>query len=607
MKFLSACPDFKCVISSWNSVTGIGLCSFSCGPALDYLSFISALCEHMALPPFKTTLLSKYGAWRNTVDIVTAMIKKDTLCSYAKLGSFYYKDVKVVQHDFLESAFSGKSSSALQSAHVVLMVKCLNLAAPGSKEEGNIKIRLKDMITILRSEAIVFFVDTKPSLAIFTEILANFLGKFLYNPDHSSYRIPPVSEAYINTYGSTPVVTARGSFFVWQKLGNECSPILNISSPKILQTNNKKEKDVILGNNDPGSVSIKFSPNTSQNALNMSREISAITETLNGLILSNSNNVESHPMTTATNLLQNDKGEDSDTEKDTKTSRCIQNSEYISTKSLSINQFPVEKCENLFDSASHNDSSNLQTKIPTCSDLKVSLPSPSLLGKDCKLGNSSPLCNSNVETNEISAQLKTEKKKLKKKDKSVLNIKSLKPALQSKAVQTDPSTSIEPSSYSDDIKGLTDKVRGLVASYERELELQNCNYQTHHSTHHTCNKSSFNASCSGHDFYCGNNSSPDSKLECCSGHQFERKSTFNNCNFSHCSCANKYRMIHCCGGSHCHESLALRCCHMATQSIPCRNNFSNLAGPNIVIPLQNINGDILTQIVTAIKTNSEPN
>ncbi|GFY47615.1 uncharacterized protein TNIN_366231 [Trichonephila inaurata madagascariensis] len=394
MKFLSACPDFKCVISSWNSVTGIGVCSFSCGPALDYLSFISALCEHMALPPFKTTLLSKYGAWRNTVDIVTAMIQKDALCSYAKLGSSYYKDVKVVQHDFLESAFSGKSSTALQSAHVVLMVKCLNLAAPGSKEEGNIKIRLKDMITIMRSEAIVFFVDTKPSLAIFTEILANFLGKFLYNPDHSCYRIPPVSEAYINTYGSAPVITARGSFFVWQKLGNECSPISNISSPKILQTNNKKEKnDVNLGNNDPGSISV-FSPN----ALNMSREISDITETLKGLIFSNSNNLESHPMTTATNLLQNDKGEESDTQKDTKTSSCIQNSEYITTKSLSI-ESPVEKRENLSDSiltnnssTSQNDSSNLQKKIPTCSDLKVSLPSPSLFGKDCKLGNSSPLC-----------------------------------------------------------------------------------------------------------------------------------------------------------------------------------------------------------------------
>ncbi|GFQ93927.1 uncharacterized protein TNCT_468661 [Trichonephila clavata] len=144
MKFLSAYPDFKCVISSWNSVTSIGLCSFSCGPALDYLSFISALGEHIVLPPFKTTLLTKYGAWRNTVDIITAMIQKGTLCSYAKLGSSYYKDVKVVQCDFLENPLSGKGNTALQSAHAVLMIKYLNLAAPESEEEErNIKIRLK--------------------------------------------------------------------------------------------------------------------------------------------------------------------------------------------------------------------------------------------------------------------------------------------------------------------------------------------------------------------------------------------------------------------------------------------------------------------------------
>ncbi|GFS76014.1 uncharacterized protein NPIL_302921 [Nephila pilipes] len=611
--FLLACPDFSSIVSSWNSVPDIGLCSFTCGPALDYLAFMSALSEHISPPSFKTiTILSKHGAWRNTIGFVPDAMMKTAMISYDIPRCFNYENVKVIQNDLLKLPFSGKGSTALSNAQVILMVKSLNLAASGSEEEENIKLKLKEMITFLRSGATVFFIDTKPSLALFTEILAGLPGKFLYNPVHSTFRVPSVSESDINAHGCTPIITTRGAFFVWQKTENYC--ILNSKLfPKIspICKEEKKNEYVGIGNNDTVSTSTEFSLNTSGDALNIVEEISDITKTLKTLIFSDSVNLGTHCMTPTANLLHSDKEEQSDSGKNNETFMFLQNTEHINTKPLVINQSAVEKNPDLSDNimqnsfTSGNESGYFEKIFPQCFDVKFPLQSSPLLGKGNKLLNTSPICN-NVEINKASVKLETKKKLNTNSKKDVLNSTCFRPLLQSKAIQTDPSIEEEPNSYSN-IKDLTDRVRRLVDSYEKELELQkNCNHQVHHSTHDAHNKSIFNASCSSRHFCNHDNSCPDAKQQCCICNQPQRN-TFNNCCVAQSSCTNGYRMIHCCGTLHCHESHSPRCCHMTPQRMPCENNFNNLTGPNIVIPLQNINDEILTQIMRAIKTNSKSN
>lgn len=69
----------------------------------------------------------------------------------------------------------------------------------------------------MKPGAVIFCIDTKPSISAITSELGS-LGNFLYGPTHINTLINVESiEFYKNVFGCTPVISARGSFFVWEK------------------------------------------------------------------------------------------------------------------------------------------------------------------------------------------------------------------------------------------------------------------------------------------------------------------------------------------------------------------------------------------------------
>lgn len=70
----------------------------------------------------------------------------------------------------------------------------------------------------MKPDALLFCIDTKPAVGLITSQIAKFPGEFLFEPAHISKGIAlEIDESYKNNFGCYPVISARGSFFVWKK------------------------------------------------------------------------------------------------------------------------------------------------------------------------------------------------------------------------------------------------------------------------------------------------------------------------------------------------------------------------------------------------------
>ncbi|GBN04128.1 hypothetical protein AVEN_119004-1 [Araneus ventricosus] len=454
-KFILECPEFKDLFSKWTANSDIRLCSLSCGPGLDYLLFMLALSDHLTLPSFKSVIfLSKHGAWRNTVGIVADALQEGVLskCGIEKLVSF--KNTEVVQTNLLIS-IPVKGLEALQHSSVILMVKTLNLTAPGTNEEQIIKTKLLDLISSFKPETAIFFIDTKPSLALISEILSKFDGKFLFKPEHLSFRVPVTfSEEYKEKNGCLPVVCSRGAFFVWQKLLS-FEPDTNFNISPI---------------NPPTDVK-EISQNSLEKLSNENEEVLNITKTLKDLILPNNNNLQPNSVG---NVFSNSHISDNNKSLQTSVSDIR---EAISAMSSLVNtpkQVEINKSassQNLVTTRSVQELPQVNFDEKSCSS--HSLKKSSSIDNSFFLGSSksiSFLGESDLQQNSLYSSTieKTYQHNITKKkigeNKEKINVpksnQALKPTSESKATQTELHQSVPNSST---VKGLTERVKRLVS------------------------------------------------------------------------------------------------------------------------------------------------
>ncbi|KAF8795827.1 hypothetical protein HNY73_000281 [Argiope bruennichi] len=592
-KFLLQCTEFKNLVSKWTVDSNSKLCAMSCGPGLDYLSFMLALSEHVSPSTFKNiTILSKHGAWRNTVGIVADALEEGALSKYGIGKLLNFKNIEVIQSNLLIS-IPVKGFEALQHSSVILMTKTLNLAAPGSNEEELIKTKLLELISSLKPEATIFCIDTKPSLVLFLEVLSRFHGKFLYKPDHLSFRVPiTFSEDYKEKHGCFPVVCARGAFFVWQKLST-VEPHSNIAISPINILTDVKE----------------ISQNSLENTTKEDDEVLNITKTLRDLILPSNKNFQHNSLGNVMN--------DSHVNDNTGELISITSSPFNTPKKLEINK--SSSVQTLLDSPSLQEVTsqvNFAEKNCSASSLKKSnsidnsffqssSKNISFLEESDLLQNY-PLYNQTKEEtyptilpHQIPAKSKVNESKSNTVPKSN---QSLKSTLESKATQTELHQFTTNSSH---IKDLTERVKRLVSSLENEMQKSISDGQMDYNIHDAPKMNANYTSCSTNHT---NKSDVNVTPQCCNGYQTEREHLINFCN-----CAQMHH-DHCCAVRHIHRC-EMHCCKSCIYKCHinpyrcCENNTAStstrLAQPQIVIPLQNVNNDVLLQIILAAKSGSE--
>ncbi|CAL1280279.1 unnamed protein product [Larinioides sclopetarius] len=583
-KFILEYPEFRNLVSKWTTDSDIKLCSLSCGPGLDYLSFMLSLSDHLTPPSFKNvTILSKYGAWRNTVGIVADALQEGVL-SKSGIGKMVnFKNTEVVQANLLVS-IPVKGLEALQHSGVILMVKTLNLISPGTNEEDILKTKLLDLISSMKPETTIFFIDTKPSLTLFLEVLRKFDGKFLFKPEHLSFRVPVTfSEEYKQRNGCLPVVCSRGAFFVWQKMSSfEPNPDFNICpiNPPI------PLKEI------PENSVEKLSPEN--------EEVLSITRTLKDLILPNNKN---------DNVFNNSLISDNNRSLQPNVSDIR---EVVPTMSNYVNipkQVDTNKSasiQNLVTTQSVQDllQFNLDEKNCSSHSLKKSssIDNSFLLGSSKSipfLGESDLLQNALYNSTIEETQQFTQKKISENKEKiNVLKSNlAVKPTLESKATQTEFHQAAANSSA---VQGLTDRVKRLISSIENEVQKNIPDGPANNNLHRSANYSSCSPNCS-------NNSDVDIKPQCCNGYHTKRENPISCCNHVHC-CAVRHNMMHRCE-MHCCQSCFHRC-NTTSHRTFCENNIActnaSLAQPQIVIPLQNVSNDLLLKIISAAKSGGNP-
>lgn len=77
---------------------------------------------------------------------------------------------------------------------------------------------LQEFLEALKPGAVLFCIDTKPSIKEITQLLTAFSGKYLLEPTNMSTKIDlEYTDVYKNHFGCLPVVSGRGCFFVWEK------------------------------------------------------------------------------------------------------------------------------------------------------------------------------------------------------------------------------------------------------------------------------------------------------------------------------------------------------------------------------------------------------
>ncbi|GBN76634.1 hypothetical protein AVEN_218486-1 [Araneus ventricosus] len=596
-KFILECPEFKNLVSKWTADSNTRLCSFSCGPGLDYLAFMLALSDHLTHPSFKSlTILSKHGAWRNTVGIIADALQEGVLskCGIGKLVNF--KNAEVVQTNLL-AYIPMKGLEALQQSSVIFMVKTLNLAAPGTNEEEIIKTKLLGLISSLKPETAIFFIDTKPSLTLFLEVLTKYDGKFLFKPEHLSFRVPVTfSEEYKEKHGCLPVVCSRGAFFVWQKLSSfEPDPNFNISP-----INPPTDVKEILQN------SLKKSSNEDDEVLN-------ITKTLKDLILSNNKKLQPNSVgdvISGSYINDNIRESVSATPSLVNTPQQLEINKSASIQTLFTSQ-SVQKEHSLIHFDEKSCSSPASKKSSSIDHSFIQGSSLlSFLGESNLVTNYPLYTWTNEETDpkRFSQQIAAEKKisKNKENDNNVPESnQALKPTSESKGTQTDLHQSV---SNSSPVKDLTERVKRLVTSLENKVQKNIPDSEMNYHLHGIPNRSTNYSPCSTNS---SNNSDVDIKPTCCSGYQTEGDNPTSYCSYA------QVNDVHCCAVGHMIHRCEMHCCrscfhgcHIHPYWPSCENNIvssgSSLTQPKIVIPFQNISDDMLLQIISAAKSCSKP-
>ncbi|GBN85853.1 hypothetical protein AVEN_132336-1 [Araneus ventricosus] len=463
------------------------------------------------------------------------------------------------------------------------------------------KTKLLELISSLKPETTIFFIDTKPSLTLFLEVLSKFDGKFLFKPEHLSFRVPVTfSEEYKEKNGCLPVVCSRGAFFVWQKLSSfEPDPNFNISPI-----------------NPPTDVT-EISQNSLEKLSNKNEEVLNITKTLKDLILPNNENLQPNSVGNifSNSLISDNNKSLQPSVSDIREAVSAMSSFVNNSKQLEINKSAssqnlatIQSVQELpqvnFDEKSCSSHSLKKSSSIDNSFFQGSSKSVSFLGESDLLQNS--LHSSAIE--ETYQHNITKKKISENKEKINVpkNYQALKPTSESKATQTELHQFTTNSSH---VKGLTERVKQLVSSLEHEVQKNTPDGQVNYHLHESPNRSTNYSSCSAH---CSNNSDADIKPQCCNGYQTERKNPASCCNYVqmnhvHC-CAVRHNMMHRCE-MHCCRSCVHRC-HISPHGPFCESNIAStgvsLAQPHIVIPLQNVGDDILLQIISAAKSGSKP-
>ncbi|GBN04142.1 hypothetical protein AVEN_119013-1 [Araneus ventricosus] len=550
----------------------------SCGPGLDYLSFMLALSNHLNPPSFESvTILSKHGAWRNTVGIVADALEEGVLskCQIGKMLDF--KNIEVVQANLL-TTIPVKGLEVLQHSNVILMMRNFNLIASGSDEEEIIKTKLVELISSLKPDSTIFFIDTKPSMTLFLEVLSKFHGNFLYKPEHLSFKFPiSFSEDYREKHGCFPASCARGAIFVWQKLlFFEPGTYFNTFPLNSLTDVNA------------------ISKNSLEKASNENDEVLNITKTLKHLILPNNKNLQPDSVgNVKSNSHKNDNIQELVSFSLVNTPKQLEDSQSASIQTLLTTQSIQELSQVNFDEKSCSSHFLKKSSSIDNSFFLGSSKSILLLGESDLLQNS--LHSSTIEETYLTSS---------SQHNAPENNQAVKPTSESKATQTELHQSITNSSP---VTGLTERVKRLVSSLENEVQKnipdRQVNYHLHESPDSSANYSSCSTNYSNNSDVCG--------PPCCNVYQTEGQNPISCCNYvqmNHAHCCAFRHMMHRCE-MHCCRSCVHRC-HINHYRPFCKSNIAStvtsLAQPQIVIPLQNVSNDILLQIISAVKSGSKP-
>ncbi|GIY85444.1 uncharacterized protein CDAR_426121 [Caerostris darwini] len=597
-KFLLEYSDFGELVLLWKSLKNVKLCSISCGPGLEYLSFMSTLLEHTTISIKDVMILSKHGAWRNTVNIVSDIINEGTLESFGIPKKFNFRNVKVLQAD-LFNRFPEKGMAVLRDSDIIFMIRSLNLA---NLSDINKRSKLKEIIVSLKPEATIFFVETKSNSNLISEVLGDLHGKFLYNPINLSYKVPIMfPENFTENHGPLPTLNNRGIFFVWQKMfSSDSDPNLSTSLLKELhieKTDNKSKDE----KNYSCDISNKSDVVSSKN-MSLESDTDISTKIIEELICPKTPELECHG---AINILQSKQEENKSSDLVTVEDFSTCSNDLINDESNSVHILQ----QNLHIPGTNSKSSNFADNRKSYSasliesNDNINLPNVQLSSKNLssfeehKLWNSPP-----IKLNSEISKTTLESESIEKKESNIFEINhSAKLSLKSEAVQTDKPIKEESIALSDTIRCLTERVKQLITSLESELKVQNNCDQPQHFMH----------KCMGHPsspVFASKTKNTDSNIKSSydanQSHDDDSIDNYDIAQSQSCPCCTHNHMIHSCEMPASNESCMPKC-YFQQPMLSCSNTNINLTAPSIIIPLENIDMDTLSQIILANKSASK--
>ncbi|KAG8192035.1 hypothetical protein JTE90_025301 [Oedothorax gibbosus] len=630
----------KTCLDSDNGNYGV-LCTFPESPGLDFVGFMLAVLEYDSLPPnFEVKVLSKTGAWRNTSNLILEVLNDPFSGSEFSKKPLQYQNLNVVQSDFLKN-FSFADLTAAGEADVIFMMKTLNLLAHGAPQEGRLVQMFKEFVASLRPEAIIFCLDTEPSIDVLTQAIFHFPGKFLYGPRIHTAQLHTTFPEF---NGHSPTSSARGVFFVWQKspdtLSSNVSAInasigtkskdnmirvdtsfnkSNVSSVEnVSNTDVKDSNDLNLPWMELKSFWQRSSPKTKEVLKTLMLTDEESLEHINDLMLRKYGSSDKNSLKT----FQNSGVEDLKTSKKEEVGKTRRRLRRRRKKEVGLNATEAVKSgggqanvgpsqSELHDDLSMNNQRNIYNNYDMYSYTNGSPPSScdsSFTCENIQFEEFLSLCK-NTSSCKISAVDlgnwpcgSAYQELSEKKSKEIfMPEENLKLSFENKSIQTDgllDSTTV-PSS----ITALTNRIRQLTISLESASQ-QNvssngdffpftqpnggCHNHSYCDDKPTCSKQSLNMGFNEQDSLPSyHRDAPCQKM---------------GRNYS-CHCSHNNRCMNCCFQHCCTQPIprcSLLCCHQSEE-----NYMAKVTSPNIVIPLHNISDDTLMQIVSILKSESK--
>ncbi|GIY95702.1 uncharacterized protein CEXT_540731 [Caerostris extrusa] len=553
---------------------------------------MSTLLEHTTISIKDVMILSKHGAWRNTVNIVSDVINEGTLESFGIPKKFNFRNVKVLQAD-LFNRFPEKGIAVLRDSDIIFMIRSLNLP---NLSDINKESKLKAIIVSLKPGATIFFVETKSNSNLISEVLGDFHGKFLYNPNNLSYKVPIIfPENFTENHGPLPTLNNTSTFFVWQKMFSSDSG-LDVSTSLLkelhIEKTDNKSKDE---KNYSSDISNKSDVVSSKN-MSLESDTDISTKITEELICPKTPELECHG---AINILQSKQEENKSSD------FSIRSNDLINDESNSVHILPQNqhipgansKSSNFID----NNKSYSASLIESNDNINLSnvrLSSHNLSSfEEHKLWDSPP-----IKLNSEISKTTLDSESIEKKESNIFEINhSAKLSLKSEAVQTDKPIKEESIALSDTIRCLTERVKQLITSLESELKVQNNCDQPQH----------FMYKCMGHPsspVSVSKTKNTDSNIKSSyDANQSRGDDSIDNCDIAQsqsCPCCTHNHMIHTCEMPASNESCMTKC-YFQQPMLSCSNTNINLTAPSIIIPLENIDMDTLSQIILTNKSASK--